>query len=769
MECEKCGLGKTAQFNCITGQGPVPCKIMLVGEAPPYRKERDKPFAGEAGKVLDDILNELGVTRDEVYVTSIVKCRPPENRKPRRSEIAACKQWLREEVKLVNPQFVLLLGGSAAQYIYENKVRVMEVRGKFHHMKRTYMVTISPGAVLKDETKRPLLFNDVRRFIELARGSVIESTPLKVTIVRDLDQFSDLYQKILSSEIVSLDIETTTLSPWAGYVVTVGFGLDDGQYIVPLQHREGPWYDNFEAQKSVMQLLAPILKIKSVVCHNGKFDTLWLKVRFGVDIPVSHDTMMLSHVLDENHPHGLKYLAEVCFGADNYDLTVEQKTGGAPLDVIAKYNALDVHYTRELYKLYRKELSKDPKLKKFYELVVMPAVNAFREIEFNGVYIDVSRLNETRLHLQAQLAKLQAELNEYKPGVNWNSTQQLAEFLFNDLGLSPLDRTPKGAFSTAETVLKRLDHPAVKTIMAYRESSKHLGTFIRSWTEKHIDSRLHPSFKLHGTVTGRLSCEEPNLQQVPRDPKIRSLVTAPTGYTFIEADFSQVELRIAAMLSDDPVMKELFLTGEDIHLKTARAVSHQDISKLSDFEKKEWRKKAKAINFGFLYGMGAKKFQEYARDKYEVNFSIEESAQIRERFFKTYPGLQPWYKKQERQARMNGWVQSPSGRVRHLPTINSDDEYEQSQAVRQAINSPVQGFASDLTIMSVLDIMERLPDVRIVGTVHDSILMEVPDDRVASVLPSLQAIMENPPRLKELGVQLTVPIKVEIKTGHWGS
>jgi len=214
----------------------------------------------------------------------------------------------------------------------------------------------------------------------------------------------------------------------------------------------------------------------------------------------------------------------------------------------------------------------------------------------------------------------------------------------------------------------------------------------------------------------------------------------------------------------------LFLSGEDIHLKTARAVSHEDVSKLSPFEQKEWRKKAKAINFGFLYGMGARKFQEYARDKYEIDFTLEESAQIRERFFKTYPGLQPWYKKQERFVRLNSYVKGLTGRVRHLPLINSDDDYEQHSAIRQAINSPVQGFASDMTIMSVIDISRMMPHVKIVGTVHDSILMEIPNDMVEESLVYIKKIMESPPTLKKLGVtHLPLPIKVDIKTGNWGA
>ena len=769
MTCEMCGLGKTAQFNCVMGQGPSPCKVMIVGEAPAWRKERDKPFQGEAGKILDDILTKLGVSRQDVYITNIVKCRPPENRKPHRSEIAICKKLLKQEIREVNPDYVLLLGASAASLIYGGKIRVGDIRGKFYTGKRTYLVSIHPGAVLRDPRKLPLLRNDIRRFMDRVHGVVTNGVPVNWKIITNFEDFNQLFEAVKSAERVAIDIETTGLNPWLGEILTIGFGFKDVQYILPLQHKESPYKDNKEGQMMLLGILKPWLINKAILTHNGKFDTLWIKVHYDLTLPIAHDTMLMSHLLDENDKHGLKYLSQIVFGAPNYDLSVTEKTGGATLATLAQYNAQDVYYTRALYNIYIEQLKQNPALYKFYKKVIIPAVNAFRDIEFHGVYIAKDRLLETKMQLEIEVATLLVQLNDYKKGVNWNSTQQLAEFLFKDLCLNPLDKTPGGANSTSESVLKRLEHPAVDLILKYRESFKMLGTFIQSWIEKEEDSRLHPTFKLHGTVTGRLSCEDPNLQQVPRDPKIRSLVTAPPGFTFVEADFAQVELRIAAMMSGDPAMLEAFLTGTDIHTKTAQAISGKDLSTMGGFDAKEWRKKAKAINFGFLYGMGPKKFKEYARDKYQVNFTLEESNKIRDRFFATYSGLQPWYKRMERIARMNGEVKSLSGRVRHLPTINSPDEFEQSQAIRQAINSPVQGFASDLTLMSVVDIVRLMPEVIIVGTVHDSILMEIPDDKVDKLVPIIQEVMENPPTLRELGVQLSLPIKVEVKRGSWGS
>jgi DNA polymerase-1 len=743
---------------------------MVIGEAPAFRKEKDKPFQGDAGKILDKLLIESDVSRDEIYITNIVKCRPPGNRKPKVKEIEACNFWMQKELERVNPKFLLLLGASAAKLIGIDKV--METRGKFIKKDRVYFITFHPGAILRDESKLPLLRSDFKRFFEAAKIQKIpEIQKINLNIINSDRVFKKFLNELTLTNKVAFDIETTHLSPWIAdsAIISMGFGLRDKQYVLPFQHREGYLYRNKRGQQDAARAVELFLKDRTVITHNGKFDTLWTKVKFEIDIQVTHDTMMMSHLLDENTPHGLKYLAEVHLGAQNYDLEVEEKTGGTSLKKLAEYNGLDVYYTRMLFNKLIKELKQDPALFRFYKKVIMPAVRAFRDIEYRGVYVDENKLHQAQLFLQSEIVKWGKELDKYRKNINWNSTKQLSQFLFKELNLNPLDITPGGDYSTSESVLQRLDHPVVKFVLNYREAYKMLNTFISSWLEKRVDNRLHPTFKLHGTVTGRLSCEEPNLQQVPRNPKIRSLVCAPEGYTFVEADFSQIELRVAAMLSGEFVMRDLFLREEDIHTQTAMLVSGKDLSKLKDFEAKEWRKKAKAINFGFLYGMGAKKFQEYARDKYQVDFTLEESENIRRKFFEHYPGLLQWYKKQERIALLNGYVRSPSGRIRHLPDIHSDDEYLASAAVRQAINSPVQGFASDLTLISVVDIVKELPQVKIVGTVHDSILMEIKTDELKKTLPHIEDIMANPPTLKELGVKLTIPIKAELSLGNWGS
>lgn len=1074
VNCTRCNLHQTAQSVCIMGKGPSPCDIMIIGEAPGYKEdETGKPFQGKAGKILDQILEECDVNRRNLYISNAVKCRPPQNSTPKKKEIGACSKWLMEEIDKVKPKFILLLGNTAATSVLGNtypKIKMGEIRGRFFEVGGiNIFATYHPSVAVRGISKyTTTMTSDIKRFFQVAKGGKVpKEEGINLTIVNSTEAFDEFMDRLEKEKIVSFDIESTGLNPRLQKVVCLGFGLEDEQVVIPLNHKKGWLYGQPEAQKEFCQVIEEVLEGVTLVAHNGKFDSGWMKVKYGVDFSIDHDTMLMSHLLDENTGNGLKYLAEKEFGAQNYDISLEEKTGTVNLETLAKYNGLDVYYTRKLYLKYRAEMDKDPSLLRFYENVVMPASRYFRDVEVHGVYINMDKLDEVETHLNKQVAELKAELDLLKSGVNWNSTKQVAEFLFKDLRLSPLEKTATGAFSTSESVMVRLarDHPAPKKILDLRAASKMLSTFVTSWKAKAIDSRLHPSFKLHGTVTGRLclsgdtpimtpqghtmiqdikpgdlvycyddnqnltltkvkwagctglkpvyklswywgkrntgpggfliatgnhpiristgeyipleelkkgqslmalkrleghkmgynhlkifgdsvrsraehrviyniisgdnpqevhhidgnisnndpknlrglsksehikehqtyeeasrraklghekhgeymvkrtiearkawsknylsiedaieaynkfegydhrseraaeslgvsrkclnyrladagignfkkredrvrknnhkvrsveklpglhevydieveeyhnfianeicvhnSCSEPNLQQVPRDPVIRSLISAPPGWTLAEFDFSQVELRVAAILSGDKEMQRAFIDGEDIHTKTARMTTGEE-PPTDKHELKEWRKKAKAVNFGFLYGMGAKKFQEYARDKYEVNFTMDECQNIRKRFFKTYSSLNSWYERQYRVAKLNGSVRSLTGRLRHLPDIYSEDDFLRSSAERQAVNSVVQGFASDMTVMSLIEIMETYSEetLNIIGTVHDAILMEIKTEKIDEVVPGIKAIMESPALLKTLGISLPIPIRADEAIGDWGN
>jgi DNA polymerase-1 len=342
----------------------------------------------------------------------------------------------------------------------------------------------------------------------------------------------------------------------------------------------------------------------------------------------------------------------------------------------------------------------------------------------------------------------------------------------------------------AEDVLLALKekHPVVPIMLERVKWQKYLSGFINPYNELYDENhRIHTNFKLAGTVTGRLSSGKDdadkvstggrgklrgvNLQQVPRDPLIRGLFGSAPGWLFLEADYSQIELRIAAYLANEEHMLYLYSIGADIHLATAARVTGLPESQVT----KEIRKVVgKPVNFGFLYGMGWNKFISTAFNNYGSVFTEEEAQAARQAYFDLYPKLLPWHAKQRRLVNKYGRVESPLGRVRHLPDIYSPERGVRMEAERQAINSPVQGFASDLAVLSMTVINERIRQkglaARCIGLVHDAINFEVREDAVADVLPIVKDTMEDMSIVrKKFGVHVNVPIVSDLQIGrHWG-
>lgn len=777
-DCTLCDLHRSARVVCVKGSGPSPCDIMIIGEAPSFRRsdQAAAPFSRQSEKLLFQLLQEVGISSDQCYITNVVHCALPENQTPSTSEVKACMEYLLEEIDQVKPQYVLLLGATALKGVLR-KSKITQIHGTFIEKDGiTYLPTFHPAAVLRDPSKMDLLRSDLRKFAQLTLGyDPTLAHELSYVVITSLDQFNACLDDLRQSPAVAFDLETSGLDMFedGAKIHCLGLATLHGtQWILPMSPFDGgePVFD-YATQKMMIESLAEVLSSRKVIGHNAKFDNKWLRVIFGVRFPLTFDTMIAAHLLDENISAGLKYQAKIHFNAPDYDLSTSEKKGNVDPSRLYKYCAYDVYFTALLYQKFKSDLNNDPALKKVFMWLMMPAVEVFEEIELNGVFVNQEKMSQLEKELRARLDDLKAKLESLAPGINWNSPKQVGDVLYNQWGIAPLEYTKKGLPSTAGPVLQRLKnlHPGVNTLLEYREVHKQLSGFIEGWRRFIHGDRMHPNFRLTGTVTGRLSCSEPNLQQVPRDPKIRSLITAPPGWTFVEADYSQIELRVAAMLSGDPMMIDIFNREDgDIHTTTAIAVSgKREVTK-------EERKKAKAINFGFLYGMGATKFREYARDKYGQDLTMEEAIRFRQRFFDLYAELPRWHMKQRDIVKMYGQVRTLTGRIRHLPGVFSPSEELRASAERQAINTPVQSFASDLTLASIIEIYRTIPrdQCRIVGTVHDAILFEVRNEYIEEVTEQIKAIMEKPQIITEkFGIRLPVPLvsDLEVKPGGWGS
>ena len=781
-KCTRCSLHKEAQSVCLLGEGPVPSRVLLVGEAP-GRREDDiaRPFSGVAGQYLDRILEEVGLPRSTIYITNSVRCRPPENRTPTRSEIKACSGFMQSELEIVNPEFVLVLGNVALQAI-RGTSGIMSKRGfATKENGRTVFATVHPAAVLRNPAHEGIFKNDLMNFSRLVKGqdSRLET---KTALIQSEEGLRRLCNKLATVETpIAFDVETGTsgdrpgggLEPWApdGVIHTIAFCWEEGKsYVVAPEHPMAEWDVSVEM---VYSALGVALAGKRMVGHNIKFDAQWLLSK-GVEVHSHFDTKLAAHLLDENRPSGLKPLARYYLGAEEWEAGINFDTATG-LKKLAIYNGKDADYTLRLYHILKSELKKQPRLTRLFMKLTMPACRAFTAIEMTGFPVDMERLEIRHAEILDKIKSVEKEMMQYvskelAPSANFRSPVFLARWFFEELRLPILAiGVRSNRPSTAESVLLKLRslHPAIALLMELRKWQKYESTYTRNWLARVAIAgkpRLYTSYNLSGTVTGRLSS---NMQQVPRDVYIRAILGTAPGWKFIEADFSQVELRIAAMLSGDPALTKAFQTGGDPHRETAARV----LGKAPETITKEERKMAKAINFGFLYGMGAKKFKIYADEKYDIKVTDGVAQAYRKSFFEQYTGLLPWHDRCRRLVRSLQVVQSPIGRCRHLPSIASTDEGVQAEAEREAINAPVQGFASDLTVLSMSLLQEQLDHqvARIIGNVHDSILFEVREDFAESMAEMIKNVMEHLPLQALFGYSPRIPIEVDVTiSSHWG-
>jgi uracil-DNA glycosylase family 4 len=817
--CTDCRLSTQAEGEhvCVTGQGPSNAEVVIVTKF---------PIGGKTKIELESFMTEAGIKPAEVMWCSAMKCRTWDL-DPNKTDQKACRPYLTRELEFIKPKFILALGGEAL-FATTGKAGIMKYRGKIfdHPCGAQVYTTISPSMVARNPGLRGGLIADLGYFRKLMVGDTNtdpDHTPGdRVTVVDTRRHLRSLLTALDHADAVSYDIETTGGSEFdtGAKIVSVAFttsaepdGIPSQRQMhvweVPLWHPDSPWLDEWE---SILNEIYPhLIEVPKRIAHNAKFDTRWL-VHFGMEkLLPTFDTIVAAALLDENRPKGLKPLAQQLLGADPWGVDVGSKEWWLKLALpdILEYNGLDTWHTMRLYYLFRAQLMEQPRLANLFRVLTMPLIRSFVKVERRGVWTDKAQLEKNLELARQKLQQISDVLEDYLPDndddipetfwarngdllVNWNPSNFLRWFLFEWLGLEVIargktkdDGTP-GAPSVAEAVMMELEdkHPAAKVLLERVGWNKMVTAFFIPYLDQLTEeSRIHTTFKPWGTVTGRLSSGKEdtekvtskaqrrgvNLQQVPRDPLVRGVFGAPPGSSFVEADYSQIELRLAAYIAREETMLHLYSIDEDIHMATAMLMTGKPKSEIT----KEERKKAKAVNFGFLYGMGWAKFIQTAWLNYGVRVTEEEARAFRKAFFNGFPLLQRWHGRQRRLAHKYGRVETPMGRVRHLPDIYSPIEGVQAEAERQAINSPVQGFASDMACWAMV-IIERKFDKRgltghPIGTVHDAVNFEIPDNELAVALPLIKDTMENLPLEKYFGFNLDVPIVADLKVGsRWG-
>lgn len=567
----------------------------------------------------------------------------------------------------------------------------------------------------------------------------------------------------MSYGFATIDIETTGLNRYKDKITWIGVGLakDIDSPISKLLIYDGSNEDDLRKFRNVVK---HIRKEKArTVFQNGKFDTLFMEHHLGLRIPIDEDVMLMGTAYDLVAEHGLKKMAQAYLGVPDWDIKKKDKLGGER-ETIVPYLSCDVRYTWELYQYFYQNMSE--RSMKIYRVLLRPAYRAYRDIERNGLYLDLDSLDAVRKKYNKEEKRLLKELKSHYD-INWNSSAQVAHAFFDLEGMPVIYKTKKGAPSTAADVLKELamkGYELPDLLMKYKDAATRNKMFLNRWKDDCYESRIHPNFNLTNVVSGRTSCNNPNLQQVPRTKDIRGLFSGAPGMILFEADYSQLELRIAAHYARDKTMLNIYLHDGDIHTETAKLFTN------GREPTKEERGKAKAVNFGFLYGMQAKKFVKYALDSYGQVFTLAEAKHIRDLYFAKYARLLPWHKEQEDLCEMQGGVSNMFGRFRRLPLIYSPNKWERASAARRAINTPVQGSGSDLLISAVTQINKELKGIAWIGaTVHDSIIGECRVEDKDYVDETIRRIMKHPKVLDDFGVELRVPLDVDIGWGPWGT
>lgn len=632
-----------------------------------------------------------------------------------------------------------------------------------------------------------------------------------------------------TSKPVCLDIETKGLDRHRHAITSIQLGFTHTEK----QEYTRKFFNWDKLGKKRQTALMKKLKECKLVTHNGKFDLLFLYVKTGISLNLWLDTLVLAHVCGEEEL-GLKPLTEKYFHV-KYDIAKEAKVGEItdkfkayglddvlyPMKLlkifqkkIARYDLLKVFkHEMRVYKAYyevekggvpisprrhevleKLETELRPYTEKLltygdinwnsnaqvakilFEKLGIPVYNEKGErlgTEYNVYIDDYTDGGYTKIESCIGTFKTRKEANAFartieKPTYVRSNPLWERIIIGYGQGLRVIERTKKGAPSIGiDTLSNYVGNDCVDTLLEYKRISK-LITFIKSWEDLQVDGKIYPSFNITAR-TGRTTCNSPNLQQCPQYSYVRNLIEARPGWKLAELDYSQLELRVASWLSGDVNMQHAYQSGSDLHSKTTELL-FGDTSGLSHDEQKRKRTQSKSANFGFLYGMVAKTFIVYAKG-YGLDLTQEDSEKIRAEFFKAYPRLLVWHEECKEFARQHGYIESPIGRKRWFDNINSYDFKKRSADERQAINSPVQGFGSDLCTSALAEIVfsKELDHTRfnVLGSVHDAILFEIKDDYVEELVPKLQSIMENPPIVEGLDVPIPLVADVEVSS-CWG-
>lgn len=764
-DCENCPL-KDEKY--VPSYGPEKADLVIVGEAPGFKESVEGiPFAGPSGKLLDTVFNHYGINREKAFVTNVCLCRPANNDTPSKAAITACSKRLQTEITGRAPTQILALGNTAAAAIMGHAVKITTFRAgppkeSKHYPNVAVVPSFHPAACLRSSDSFPSLVADVGKLVNKTVTTsweepvyrVFDDAPTATLALKQLDAYDELVVDIETA----FDKDASFEHPANYKLLCVGLGYAPGRVAVI--------GENALHYPSVRAELKHLLETKKWIAHNGKFDLQGLS-SIGTG-KLFFDTMLASYVLDERSgTHGLKYLAVERLGAGNYDDELKQFLGrgrnfsDVPRPTLYKYNAYDVACTFALYEIYTTELAESG-LRPLHDWLI-EASEALMAMELGGMGVDLALLDELEERFTRELREAEEALY---PWVDNPRSPMQVKAALGEYGIevASTDR------ETLETLIESLDPTSkcfefVERMLSYRKEQKLYGTYVKGLRNRLYNGRVYPNFLLHGTTSGRLSCRNPNLQNIPRGSTIRSLFVPAEGNVFIQGDYSQAEYRVVATLAQEPYLKEIFDDeSRDVFGELAQSI-------FGDGWTKHHRQIVKRVVHGSNYGMGAETMAKQINTDakqfgVDVKVTADQAKSFQRMYFSTIPNVRKWQAELKNTIFKKGDdLVTPFGRHRRFWLITKENKHD---IEKEGLAFVPQSTASDICLSALVDLHKHLPnECHIRLPVHDSILVECPADIADSVGKQVKEIMEN------AAIRFTeyVPFRVDIQTSDksWGA
>lgn len=816
--CFDCELSSKCTFNAMPGQG-ARGGIMIVGEKPtPADVERGQVFAGLEHRKLSFLLDRVNMHREGVYLTYAVKCDMPKKTTKIKKYAAACLPHLMEEIEWVKPKVIITLGTTALTALVGEEMTADEYRGfpiplKIAGEFKAWVIpTFSMTQAIGKPGWDPIVVRDIKLAKKIAKeGYDPKPIDIDVRVLTDVDSVKEMVGKLYKADEFAFDLETKNTDFIKSPILCHSFSIDGKTaYVVPMDQKF-PWMGDYRTwnEKERAQILWLMKKAyvapASKTAQNGKFDKKFLRK---YEIPLRRfdfDTMLAHHLVDSDKPHDLLFIAQwydIVHQKYDHALEIQKRIHGkddfSKFDVrtLYYYAGIDAAVTQQARPILQAELERT-KTNWVFNNVSIPQTHLLADMEYRGAHLDLRGMNQLIENTDGKILELMNKIKTTLKVDNYNpnSTKQLGEYLTKNR-VKTNKVTPGGKMSLDEEAITPLiHHPRVgeliKATLDTRSLTKLKGTYLdgtkRGGTKSGLKNKMdenhyiHTEFLIHGTYTGRLSSKNPNLQNIPKDFGVRQLfIPDEREDILMSVDYKQLEVRVAAAISKDPVLIKEILAGVDMHSRNAAllllGVKEADfIAVINDKNHRLYRKysearrAAKAVTFGVLYGSTAHGVS--AREKID----LETCEEFIRQFFKKYKVLAQWIKTQHQLVRQTSRVKTPVGRFirfHDLEWANSKWCPDKMQMIRRgetervSVNMPIQGMGSDVfqyhKIKVFKYLMKRKMQSRLVLSLHDGFVMNVkPNEReeLTNVVPQLMH-----KKLNE-GTRFEVPLDVDIEFG----